>query len=417
VTFSRVAPKVAENTLERGSMAKPNFNTDFGNLTLATAIVGMVSLAISAPQAEPMDNWVQDYVVQLLCCGEQNAGGAGVYLGNGLVITAAHVAGGKTSGVRIDGLNVPAALIKTGSFPELDLSLIYMDPGKIPESLRERRMTLCQEQQPAGAPVILAAPQGITRTSIAPPTLIPLEYRTKFSTLISEGSTDGKSGSGVFDAEKKCLLGILSLKFTNNIAHKDIASYFVPADTIQSFIPVGSEMARLQAGVAPKLAEQSLPSLIVTPSSSIAFSGPQGGPFSPSNIEYRLNASSSTVGYSIRTPAWLTASSNSGTTDTKGITITLAVNASASNLSPGTYGPAVGFANVSNGRGSTSRLAKLTIQGPSLPPPAPQVERVPPAPKVERAPPTPKVERGDGGYLFDSHGGILLDDRGSRLRR
>jgi hypothetical protein len=408
------------------AMAKPNFNTDFAHLMLAVAIIGQVCLAISGTHAEPIDNWVQDYAVQLLWGDEQNLGGAGVYFGNGLVITAAHVAGGGTRGVRIDGLNVPAALIKAGSYPELDLALVFMDQGKIPESLRERRMALCQEQPPAGAPVILAAPQGITRTSIASPMLIPAEYQTKFSTLISEGSTDGKSGSGVFDAEKKCLLGILSSKFTNNIAHKDIASYFVPADTIQSFIPVGSVMAQLQASVAPKLAEQSLPSLIATPSSGIAFSGPQGGPFSPSRIDYRISASIGTVGYSIRTPAWLAASSTSGTTDTNGTTITLTVNASASSLSPGTYGPAVGFTNVSNGRGSTSRLAKLTIQGPSLTPPAPQVERAPPAPQVERAPPAPKaertppipkVERGDGGYLFDSHEGFLLDDSGGRLLR
>ena len=301
------------------------------------------------------------------CCWAANklAGNAGVYLGNGLVITAAHVAGGKT--VRIDGLNVPAGLIKAGSYPELDLSLISMDQGKIPDSLRERRMTLCQEQPPAGAPVILAAPQGITRTSIASPTLIPPDYRTKFSTLISDGSTDGKSGSGVFDAEKKCLLGILSSKFT--VAHKDIASYFVPADTIRSFIPVGSEMARLQAGVAQKLAEQSLPALIITPSSSIEFSGPQGGPFSPSSFEYRISASSGTISYSIRTPSWLTANSTSGSTDTNGIIITLTVNANASSLSPGRYGPAVGFTNVSNGRGTSTRSAKLIVQGSLLPRP------------------------------------------------
>jgi hypothetical protein len=418
-------------------MAKAKFNADFVNLILGAAIVGPICLAISGSRAERMDNWVEDYVVQFFCCGKQDAGGAGVYLGTGLAITAAHVGGGGASGVRIDGLNVPAALIKAGSFPELDLALIYMDQGKIPDSLRERRMTLCQEQPLAGAPVILAAPQGITRSSIASPAVIPSEYRTKFPTVISDALTDGKSGSGVFDPEKKCLLGILSLKFINNIDHKGIASYFVPADTIQSFIPVGSEMARLQASVAPKLAEQSLPSLIVTPSSTIAFSGPQGGPFSPSNIEYRINASSGTVGYSIRTPSWLTASPTSGIIDTKGITITLAVNANAASLSPGAYGPAVGFTNVSNGRGSTSRLAKLTVQGqgPSLSPPAPQVdsaspapkvehgsptpkdEDASPAPKVERAPPTPKIERGDGGYLFDSHGSFLLDDRGGRLLR
>jgi len=401
-------------------MAKANFNTESAKLVLGAAIVGLVCLDFSGSRAERMDNWVQDYVVQLLCCGKQDAGGAGVYLGNDLVITAAHVGGGGTSGVRIDDLTVPAALIKAGSFPQLDLSLIYMDPKKIPDSLRERRMTLCQEQPPVGAPVILAAPQGITRNSIASPTLLSPEYRTKFSTLISEGSTDGKSGSGVFDAERKCLLGILSLKFTNKILHKDIASYFVPADTIRSFIPVGSEMALLQASVAQRLAEQSLPSLIVAPSSDIAFSGPQGGPFSPSHIECRISASSGTVSYSIRTPAWLTASSTSGSTDTKGVTITLALNESASSLSPGTYGPAVAFTNVSNGRGTSSRSAKLIVEDTLPPRPTKENER--PTKEVEQPTkevehPTKKVEPAGGGYMLDNNERYLLDDRGGRLLR
>ena len=96
-----------------------------------------------------------------------------------------------------------------------------------------------------------------------------------------------------------------------------------------------------EIAAAQKPTEQSPPALIVTPSTSIAFSGPPGGPFSPSLIEYRVSASIGTVSYSIRTPSWLTASSIAGATDTKGVTITLTVNASASNLRPGTYGPAV----------------------------------------------------------------------------
>src|SRR5579862_283696 len=100
-------------------MAKANFNTDYAFATLAAAIVVLVCLAIGDSHAEQTDNWVQDYVVQLQCCGKTDAGGAGVYLGNGLVISAAHVAGDGTSGVRIDGLDVPARLIKTGSFPQL----------------------------------------------------------------------------------------------------------------------------------------------------------------------------------------------------------------------------------------------------------------------------------------------------------
>ena len=148
---------------------------------------------------------------------------------------------------------------------------------------------------------------------------------------------------------------------------------------------------------AQKPTGQPPPTLIVTPSTSIAFSGPPGGPFSPSLIEYRVSASTGTVSYSIRTPSWLTASSTAGATDTKGVTITLTVNASASNLRPGTYGPAVAFTNLSHGHGSATRPARLIVRVPSLPRP------------------TGQIERGRGGYLLDSHGGNLLDDRGGRL--
>jgi hypothetical protein len=154
----------------------------------------------------------------------------------------------------------------------------------------------------------------------------------------------------------------------------------------------------IQIAAAQKPAGQPPPTLIVTSSQSIAFSGPPGGPFSPSLIEYRLSASTGTVSYSIRTPSWLTASSTVGVTDINGVTITLKVNAAASSLPPGTYGPAVAFTNVSNGRGSATRPARLTVSGASPPRPTGQIER-----------------GGGGGFLLDSQGGYLLDDRGGRL--
>jgi hypothetical protein len=139
------------------------------------------------------------------------------------------------------------------------------------------------------------------------------------------------------------------------------------------------------------------PSLVVTPSTSVAFSGPQGGPFSPRSVEYRVSASSGSVRYSIRTPSWLTASSAFGVTDTSGVTITLTVNASASSLPPGAYGPAVAFTNVSTGRGSATRPAKLIIQAQSSPRP------------------TPQIAPNRGGFLLDSRGGYLLDEQDNRL--
>jgi hypothetical protein len=167
------------------------------------------------------------------------------------------------------------------------------------------------------------------------------------------------------------------------------------ASIILQCIPV--MLLWIEVAAAQRPTGQSPPTLIVTPSTSIAVSGPPGGPFSPPLIEYRVSASSGTISYSIRTPSWLTASSSAGATDTKGITIALTVNASASNLRPGTYGPAVAFTNVSNGHGSATRPARLIVRGPSLPHP------------------TGPIERGRGDYLLDDHGGYLLDDRGGRL--
>jgi hypothetical protein len=146
-----------------------------------------------------------------------------------------------------------------------------------------------------------------------------------------------------------------------------------------------------------KLGRPSQPSLIVTPPSSVTFSGPRGGPFLPSLFEFRVSSTTGTVRYSIRTPSWLTASSTFGTTDTRGVTIALTVNANALRLSPGGYGPAVAFTNVSNGQGSTTRTARLIIQAASSP----------------RA--TDQIAPNDRGYLLDNRGGYLLDDRGSRL--
>lgn len=152
-----------------------------------------------------------------------------------------------------------------------------------------------------------------------------------------------------------------------------------------------------QIGAAQRPAGQTPPSLIVTPSSSIVFSGPPGGPFSPAASEYRVSASTGIINYSIRTPSWLTASSTFGSTDTGGVTITLTVNASASSLPPGAYGPGIAFTNVSNGHGSATRSARLTVRAPpSLPSPTGQI-------------------RDRKGYLLDSRGGYLLDDSNGRL--
>jgi hypothetical protein len=165
-----------------------------------------------------------------------------------------------------------------------------------------------------------------------------------------------------------------------------------------AFVGIFAVLLLTSAGAEEKPDKLPQPSLIVTPAGSIAFSGPRGGPFSPERFEFRVSSTAGIVNYSIRTPSWLTASPTFGTTDTRGVTITLRVNANASRLSPGAYGPGVGFTNVSNGQGTTTRPAKLIIEGSS-----------PPRATRQIAP-----NRG-GGFLLDDRGGYLLDDGASRL--
>jgi S1-C subfamily serine protease len=195
-------------------------------------------------QAQPTDDSLRLYAVNIVQDPPQSWTGYGVYLGKGLIITAAHVVGSAAHtkpSVRIAGMDLPAKAIKESSYEWMDLTLLSIDEQKLPIYLRMRRMPLCEKAPWVGEPVIVAIPEGTARSRIMSPQLLPPAYRTRFSTVISDVATTGNSGSGVFDAGQKCLLGIMSRKiFTRADAESeptDIAKYFVPASTITKFIP------------------------------------------------------------------------------------------------------------------------------------------------------------------------------------
>jgi hypothetical protein len=145
-------------------------------------------------------------------------------------------------------------------------------------------------------------------------------------------------------------------------------------------------LAALSSGFGGAAAAQTAPrpSLTVTPSSPVNVSGPEGGPFSPSSIQYRLSASMGTIRFAITAPFWLTADPRIGTV-TDSVTVTLRLNPRASKLSAQAYEAPVTFINVTNGQGTTRRTAKLTVEPSSQ------------------------------GYLLDESGGYLLGNPGQRL--
>jgi hypothetical protein len=182
--------------------------------------------------------------------------GYGIYLGKGVVITAAHVLGRWPSyisnpQVMIAGQELPAKVIKSGSYETVDLALLSVDEARLPISIQLRRNPLCRKPPTAGENVIVVLSYGTARSRIISPQLLPPKYRTNFNTFISDVTIAGGSGSGVFDAQRKCLLGIMSSRLSGyhylrengrivrDLARNtiDIARHFVSASEIAEFIP------------------------------------------------------------------------------------------------------------------------------------------------------------------------------------
>jgi hypothetical protein len=170
--------------------------------------------------------------------------GDGVYLGQGLVLTAAHVVSRWSflisPRVLIAGQDLPAKVLKKGSFEGTDLALLSIDEQHLPLRLRLRRnLSLCQTFPKIGADVAVVYPDRIAHSQIISPSLIAPVARTRFSTVLRD--VQG-SGSAVFDAARRCLLGIISAAVPahSSLGYLDLnwrAGYFVPAFKIFDFIP------------------------------------------------------------------------------------------------------------------------------------------------------------------------------------
>jgi hypothetical protein len=173
--------------------------------------------------------------------------GNGIYLGKGLFLTAAHVIGRgwlARPKIVIGGQTYPTRVVKEGSSGDIDLALLAVDESLLPMRLRLRRNPLCAASPRPGQEVITVVPEAVVHSHIIQPERLPPDLK-KFTSVIGDVATTGNSGSGVFDPRLKCLLGIVSQKFsqtltragTGKVEVHDIAKYFVPASTIAAFLP------------------------------------------------------------------------------------------------------------------------------------------------------------------------------------
>ena len=215
-----------------------------------TASIIIVALLIAPAHSQSADDSLRSYAIHIDRTRMEPLNGYGVYLGNGFVITAAHVVGGGDATkpqVKIDGGYLPTKVVKDGNVDDVDLTLLSVDVHKLPDSVASLHVSLCQKPYGTGEPVIVATPEGVARSYIMSPSLLPHDIPEKFRTAIRYFAATGNSGAGVFHATEKCLIGIISRRISGMRVrtvdgeaikeHVDIAKYFVPVSEIAKFIP------------------------------------------------------------------------------------------------------------------------------------------------------------------------------------
>jgi hypothetical protein len=217
------------------------------HLAIITALMGFTS---SSVWAQSSDDDFKIYAVNVAKTPpfQMQFTGDGIYLGKGIVLTAAHVVGHwplfTHPRVLVAGEDLDATIIKEGSFETIDLALLSVDETKLPVSLRLRRNPLCRNPPTIGAEVVNVTPKTTTRARIISPMSIAPQLRKRFSSLVD---SEESSGSGLFDPQRRCLIGIMSGKMQKyrsvlvggavRLIVDGYAGYFVSATKIASFIP------------------------------------------------------------------------------------------------------------------------------------------------------------------------------------
>ena len=222
---------------------------------------GPNALARPVSDSGPPDSDLRIYAVHINRTPVQPWPGFGMYLGNGLVITAAHVPGhfaDTKPHVLIGGEDLPAALVRQGALDNVDLTLLSVNSHALPVRMRMRRLPLCETAPFPGENIVVVTPENAVRSHVLSPLAVPSELRGRFDTVIGDVATTGNSGSGVLDLRKTCLLGIISRKISIRrpgvrvgapAQTRDIAKYFVPVGNIRAFIPPESRSsAELRSG-------------------------------------------------------------------------------------------------------------------------------------------------------------------------
>ena len=224
-------------------------------MRLATSLcLGVIVAASLAGPARPQDtdDWLKVYGVHVDRTPKQSWTGLGIYLGQGIVLTPAHVSGlalWRWPRVNIAGKIYPTRALKDGHFHRMDLTLLSVDVNELPVSLGLRRLPLCPGPSWPNEQVVIVTQENAVRSFVIPPARLPSDLQSEYRTAVRSVPESGGSGSAVIDANKKCLVGMITRTIDGTeISEEDgravgqpvtVAKYFIPASEIASFLPAG----------------------------------------------------------------------------------------------------------------------------------------------------------------------------------
>lgn len=170
--------------------------------------------------------------------------GSGIYLGDGLVITAAHVVrldpANRKVTVLIDGRRRDGSLVSVGQSDSVDLALIKIPAEELGEKRRKQApVAVCTGNPGPSQPVVVAS-LGTVSNALTIATPITSDLQTgSWTNLLSTGYHQGNSGGGVFDPQLGCLWGILNMELSGpsktDGRFLDLTA-FVPASKITPFL-------------------------------------------------------------------------------------------------------------------------------------------------------------------------------------
>ena len=174
--------------------------------------------------------------------GKHFSQGSGIFLGSGLVLTAAHVVQVNPNDARVtiilDSRAYQGVVVFDGHQENLDLALVRTNVQSLPIRRQiQAPVPVCEANPAPNQPVTVSSMGTVTSAATISSAVSTDGQSGTWTNLLSTAYHHGNSGGGVFSSQKGCLWGIITLELSGNVnGHFVDMTAFIPATKIAEFL-------------------------------------------------------------------------------------------------------------------------------------------------------------------------------------